>query len=197
MRLGPRRLLYNTKARARGDPEQSTRYLSRLGRRDNQNYEMLPDRLDLVESFDVVLFREYTLVSNMLAWIQRIHGADLFSHVGIVLKAPVLPDNTEYLPSGSIAQAGEFGNIPFIQLKMRFEEPAADDSSGGGGGGGGDARVLVVTVLRVVRLPDDLDEGLGGQDPYVKVGLEPWCEGFYEEADPDGQQKVGTGGSCE
>ena len=68
------RLVLNAKAKAGGDAAEETKYLRGLGRGDNMKYEVLPGRLDNADCFDIVLFREYTAVSNLLARIQRIHG---------------------------------------------------------------------------------------------------------------------------
>lgn len=91
----------------------------------------------------------------------------------MVLRAPILPEETRYLPSNALAQAGEFGNIPFVKLRIRIET----ETSG--------QRYIAVTAVSILRIPDDIDEGGSSQDPYVKVGLEPWCAGFHH-SDPIG-----------
>eukprot|EP01052_Picozoa_sp_SAG31_P004993 SAG31_NODE_213_length_20124_cov_17.709613_12_plen_524_part_00 len=172
------RLLMNSRKKAKGNADTQAQYLRNLARGDNMNYEVLPGTLEQAQTFDVVLFREYTAVSNLLARIQRIHGSDLFSHVGIVLRPPVLPESGRYLPSNDVAQAGEFGNIPFIKLRIKIEESGTGAGDGEYATGTG---VIVVTAVSVKRLPDRLDEGGMSQDPYVKIGLEPWCEGLYAD----------------
>ena len=137
-------------------------YLRSLGCKDDAVFEVLPHALDHAKTFDILMFRGTDFVSDAIARASMKHrGADFFSHVGMVIKPPLIPRHGRYLRSGAVDDTGEFGNLPFVHLKMKIVQQAQQ-------------RVLRVTVVECVRLPERLDEGSLKEDPYVRLILEPW-----------------------
>jgi hypothetical protein len=159
------RLLHNAQDfEAQSATGTRTDYLRRLGKDDDATFEVLPHALDSAKTFDILMFRGTDFVSDAIARVSKGHGADHFSHVGMVIKTPLVPRHGRYMRSGAIDKTGEFGNIPFVNLKMKIvpgDQPGAE-------------RMLRVTVVQCVRLPERLDEGSLKEDPYVRLVLEPW-----------------------
>ena len=147
-----------------------TDYLKALGTKDDSQFETLLHALDSARTFDILLFRGTDFVSDAIAKVSQGHGADHFSHVGMVIKAPLVPRHGRYMKAGAIDTTGEFGNIPFINLNMKIIHDA-----------GTGKRILRVRVAQCVRLPDRLDEGSLKEDPYVRLVLEP--EGDKKDID--------------
>ena len=60
---------------------------------------------------DILMFRGTDFISDAIARVSQGHGADHFSHVGMVIKAPLVPRHGRYMKSGAIDTTGEFGSV--------------------------------------------------------------------------------------
>ena len=95
-------------------------YLKTLGTDDDGDFDTLLHSLDSAKTFDILMFRGSDFVSDAIARVSKGHGADFFSHVGMVvnttavckrcsslgcvftravlqIKAPLLPNGGRYL----------------------------------------------------------------------------------------------------
>lgn len=177
------RVVQNARALATRNHSQRlmSEYLRGLGKDDNEMYDVISSEFDDTKTFDLVMFRGTDFVSNAISKISRSRGSDFFSHVGLVLKAPLVPHGGYYLKHGSsIDHTGELGNFPFVQLNLRVERHNRNGEAGNPwngwrrGGADGCRRTLRATVLKCRRLPNRRDD-IGVQDcPYVRLVLEPY-----------------------
>jgi hypothetical protein len=153
-------------------------YLKGLGAGQNEEFDVMIDSLRDANTFDLVLFRGTELVSHAIAKVSKRHGSDFFSHVGMVIKSPIVPRGGHYLRSGAIDATGELGNLPHVKLTLRLvschdPDGGVDWSAWQGTGAQPNAATLLVTVQRCVRLPDRVGDGGVKEDPYVRLVLEP------------------------
>ena len=117
-------------------------YLKTLGTDDDGDFDTLLHSLESSKTFDILMFRGSDFVSDAIARVSKGHGADFFSHVGMVvnttavckrcsslgrvltrrymlqIKAPLLPNGGRYLEG--LNDTGELGNLPFISLNLRL-----------------------------------------------------------------------------
>ena len=176
------RVVQNARALATRNHSQRlmTEYLRGLGKHDNEVYDVISSEFDDAKTFDLVMFRGTDFVSNAITKISRNRGSDFFSHVGLVLKPPLVPHGGHYWKHGrSIDRTGELGNFPFVQLNLSVETHGSNKGSNPWhgwrrGGSDGCNRTLHAVVLKCKRLPNRRDD-IGVQDcPYVRLVLEPY-----------------------
>ena len=137
------------------DTHLAGQYLSGIGRDRDHEFEILSHNVARLKSFDLLLFRGSDFVSNFILRLTQKHrGVNTFSHVGLLLKAPLVPKHGHYL-RGSAVNSGQ-KMLSFVQIQLRFRP---DTSS------------LQVTVLQCRGLPSVLDEGGTKEDPFVRVSL--------------------------
>ena len=155
-------------------------YLRGLGKDDNEVYDVISSEFDDAKTFDLIMFRGSDFVSNAITKVSRARGSDFFSHIGLVLKPPLVPHGGHYWKHGkSIDHTGELGNLPFVHLNLFVESHDNKETTNPWhgwrhGGSDGCRRTLHATVLKCKRLPNRRDD-IGVQDcPYVRLVLEPY-----------------------